>query len=45
MTALSEVKDGKRKAPQERGKKPYRYQLAKERAVENFYNRIEKEFK
>jgi len=45
MTTLSEVKDGKRKAPQERGKKPYRYQMAKERAVENFYNRIEKEFK
>jgi hypothetical protein len=42
--AISDVNDNKRKAPQERGKKPYRYMLAQEDAPEKFVKRIKKEF-
>ena len=40
--AISGLSDSKRKSNQERGKKPYRFKLATEQAVEKFYKRMQK---
>ena len=38
---IKEVSDDKKRAKQENGKKPYRYQLASESIVEKFYNQMQ----